>query len=121
LIDKHIFGKYCVALSLALWFFTQMHKKAFDDWAYSAPPYLAGLEGWGAGKRQKGGGKRQDTSSPYQQFLDPPLGNTAGRFGCAGDRCASSRQPPSVCSTERISCLSSTLTGLYLSGNLIDA
>ena len=45
----------------SLVFFTQMHKKAFDDWAYSAPPYLAGLEGGGAGKKQKEDGKRQDT------------------------------------------------------------
>jgi len=26
-----------------------------------------------AGKRQGGGGKRQETSSFYQQFLDPPM------------------------------------------------
>ena len=45
--------------------FTQMHKKAFDDWAYSAPPYLAGLEGRGGREETKGGGNyRQDTSSP---------------------------------------------------------
>ena len=63
-----------------LFFFTQMHKKAFGDWAYSAPPYLAGLkcgrEGQGREAWEEtrgGGGKRQDTSSPYQQFLDPPL------------------------------------------------
>ena len=52
-----------------------MHKKAFDDWAYSAPPYLDRLEGRGGGRKEtKGGGNyRQNTSSPYQQFLDPPL------------------------------------------------
>ena len=37
--------------------YTQMHKKAFHDWAYSAPPYLAGLEEWGGGRKEtKGGG-----------------------------------------------------------------
>jgi len=51
-----------------------MHKKAFDDWAYSALPYLAGLEGRGAGKRQKGVVIIDRIHHPpYQQFLDPPL------------------------------------------------
>jgi len=53
-----------------------MHKKAFDDWAYSAPPYLAGLDGrGGAGKRQKEVViiDRIHHSPPHQQFLDPPL------------------------------------------------
>ena len=47
-----------------LFFFTQMHKKAFGDWAYSAPPYLAGLKSGREGKGREaweetrgGGGK----------------------------------------------------------------
>jgi len=42
-----------------------MHKKAFGNWTYSAPPYLAGLksdrEGQGREGREetKGGVKRQ--------------------------------------------------------------
>ena len=52
-------------------FVTQMHKKAFGDWAYSAPPYIARLKSGreaqerGGREETKGwGGKRQDTSSP---------------------------------------------------------
>ena len=55
--------------------FTQMHKKAFDDWAYSAPPYLAGLEGREGGREETKGVVIIDRihHPPYQQFLDPPL------------------------------------------------
>jgi len=50
-----------------------MHKKAFDDWAYSAPPYLAGIEGRGQGRDKKGVVRDRIHHPPYQQFLDPPL------------------------------------------------
>jgi len=51
-------------------FYSNAYKKAFGDWTYSAPSYLAGLksdrEGQGRGGREetRGCGKRQDTSSP---------------------------------------------------------
>jgi len=50
-------------------FLLKLHKKAFGDWVYSAPPYLAGLKSGREGQARRGreerkwGGERQDTSS----------------------------------------------------------
>ena len=39
-------------------FYSNAYKKAFGDWAYSAPPYLAGLK---SGRKGQGRGGREET------------------------------------------------------------
>jgi len=83
--------------------YTQMHKKAFGDWAYSAPPYLAGLKsgrkGQGRGGRDKGGGKRQDTSSPTN--------NSWIRHWQSARDCDKYRP---ICTSSRLHCLPNVYT-----------
>jgi len=66
-------------------FFTQTHKKAFGDWAYSAPPYIPSWT-WERPRSTRTGRQGRDKKGvvrdrihhpPYQQFLDPPLSITA--------------------------------------------
>jgi len=83
---NRMFWKYCIALCLALSFFTQMHKKAFGDWAY---PYLIGLK---SGREGQGRGGREETMGVVRDRILSASVSSAAQLGhcCSSFLCCCS-------------------------------